>query len=58
MMYWLASVMGFTLALVSMTIEGCGNVFSSPVSSTPERMVRTLGLIAARWEFGVCDGAE
>ena len=44
--YWLAPVMGFTLALVSMVVEGWGNVFRLPVWA-PDRIARTLGLIAA-----------
>jgi len=44
--YWLAPIMGFTLAFVSMAVEGWGNVFRLPVWA-PERIVRTLGLIVA-----------
>lgn len=44
--YWLAPIMGFTLAFVSMAVEGWGNVFRLPVWA-PERLARTLGLIIA-----------
>jgi hypothetical protein len=46
-MQWLALVIGFTLAFVSTAIEGWRNVFSLPVWSTSDRMVRRLNLIAA-----------
>jgi hypothetical protein len=39
--------MGFTQVVVSMAIEGCGNVFSLPLWLASERMVRRLDLIAA-----------
>ena len=45
--FWLAPVMGFTLAFVSMAVEGWGNVFSLPVWETPEKAVRTLALVTA-----------
>ena len=45
--FWLAPVMGFTLAFVSIVVEGWGNVFRLPLWATPEKTVRTLGLIAA-----------
>ena len=42
---WLAPVMGFTLAFVRIAVEGWGSVFSLPLWETPEKAVRTLGLV-------------
>lgn len=44
-LFWLAPIMGITLAVVSMCVEGWFTIFATPSFSSFDRIITTMGVI-------------